>query len=265
MRLGAYSRCRRRLAVMLAALGIVFTTSALNLPHAAASVTCSGAYSPNNYHCYSYAWLSVANPSGFLGVFAELRTNCLTVSSYSSSVAFNDLWFQYRVGGSLYWVEAGIYVGNLSGGLGETTSPLVFWADQRPSAPYYSHGIGAYSLGGYSDLEIVKNSAGSSVINVYVNGGYTGVSNPNFATSANEIAAGNETTTNSIHTYGSASSLEYLTLDSTWHPGWATAGGGYPSLFSYQYATGQTAQPPYFSPYWISAYDWLRSGAGSAC
>lgn len=138
---------------------------------------------------------------------------------------------------------------------GYLPSPSFYWAEYD-GATYTEHydNIGVYNANAYATLEIYKSTVSSSQTNILVNGNLVGIST-SFAGRAFELQAGNETTSSTVHTYGSMGALKWRDLQGGWHGGWQT-GSRNSSLL--------TPDAPLYSN-WVDTYVSFRSGAGATC
>lgn len=109
------------------------------------------------------------------------------------------------------------------------------------------------ALQSYTSI-IISKTVSSSQIDIFKDGSSLGSSTSNFTGSANELTAGNETTTSTAHTFGSVTAMQWRDLSYTWHTDWHSATG----------ATLPTPNSPLYST-WMTQYSWMRSGAGAAC
>jgi hypothetical protein len=177
----------------------------------------------------------------------------MTLSDYSSYFATNEMWFAR---GNSTWVETGITVG-VQYPTGYLTKPRGFWADARPDGSYHEHyeAYGAtYALNSYFTVAIFKSSAPSTSLDIWGNNTYRGSSTSNFSGWADGLAAGNESTTLGVHTFGSVSDMQWRDLGQTWHGGWVSG----TSAAARDVASG-------FAMTWRADHSWFQSGRGASC
>lgn len=233
----------RKATILAVILGLLAALIALAAPQASAKVCVA---SPGTGHCYGTAEWPVTAPSGFLGIDAKVRTNCMSINVPSADFVTNEIWYDTNAAGT-DWVEAGIILGLTPAG--EYTTPHLFWAEQVGGV-FTDHIGGAYTLGTYQDFKITK-TAGSSTVSVYRNGSLSGQSTGQPTGNSIEIVAGTETTTNSVLSYGSVSDMTYENLTGGWVSGWTGA-----NLFS--------DNPPWITG-WATSPSWMTSRAGPIC
>jgi hypothetical protein len=239
-----------RIAIAPVVLVLLVAGNWLALGDAQAHSTCSNAA---NNHCYAIAgWDVTGSPSGFLGDATNIRSNCMTLGSYSGSELQNEMWMSNNDNNNS-WVEAGIKIGVHYNGTYSTT-PTDFWADLRPGQAFADHFPGPYTLGNTIGVSLQKSSASSTSFNVYVDG-YGATSAPNFSGTSQYISAGNETTTTTVHTFGSVSAMGYKNLTGSWINNWSGV------------SSGAVLIPPDGTLHsnWVTQYAWMQSGAGATC
>lgn len=202
-------------------------------------------------HCYGSAEWFVTAPSGFEGAQVSLRTNCMTVSDYTTQTIMNELWTVDATGS--YWNEAGVRTGAKNGGTW-TTTPTYVWADWRPNGSYNEHYFaGAVPLNTPVTVSIVESSNGSGTWNINV-GGNTGTSTSNFAGPAEALETGTESQTDTGHSYGSSSAMSFYSTTRSLVSGWAAS--THSGLSTPKGGTNVS---------WASTYDWIRDGQGATC
>jgi hypothetical protein len=236
----------RRIAAVFAVLVTAIAAQAVSVGPADAA-TCTG-----TSHCYGRAYWNVSSPSGFEGGNVTLRTNCMTVSDYTSEILTNEMWVSSDASAS-YWTEVGITVGPHNGG-GYSNSPTYFWADKRPgTGGYHDHFFaGPVPLNTYVNADIIETSNGSGSWAVSI-GGNSSTSTSNFAGPSRRLVTGTESTTDSGHTYGSSTNMSYYSLTRTKVAGWNSA------------SAGGAVLDGLLTRQWANQYNWLSDGQGATC
>jgi hypothetical protein len=208
--------------------------------------------------CFGRAVWSVNSPSGFEGARADLRTNCMDTIYFTREILANSLWVSDQTvsptQGANYWTEVGITVGIHNDG-GNNVQPLYYWADQRPAGGgYHDHFFqGPIPLGTYITASIWETSNGSGSWNVQIGVG-TGTSTSNFTGPSRRLATGTESTSaTGGHTFGSSSSMSYLSNTRSWVSGWNSALSGPAGLEGVLYRQ------------WGQQFTWLQDGTAAAC
>ena len=208
-----------------------------------------------NTVCYGTAYLNVSGTpgSGFLGVAANIRANCLSVPSPSTRFINDELWLvmdELADGNpdDFFWTEVGVTIGPFLNykQSGYANYPVYFWADFRPNYTYneWINGSGP-ALNSYF-FAAAYYSSGSNVVTYTpgLQGNSTSQQYP-----ANWVQGGVETISDGTRNVGSVSGMQYATLQGSWRTGW-TSGAGNAKLNSEAgtYAT------------WADPYNWLQMG-----
>lgn len=238
---------RRWLTVALSVPALLLSSLGWSTP--AQAYTCSTSSS-----CIGgMIWTKGGPNSGFRGVGADIRSNCLTISDPSRQFINNEVWL---IGGGSppyeIWLEAGVtrgvntQVGNVA------TSPMNFWA-KRTSTDYMERTSSAgYTLGTYNTVRIAGDGADNWRItsSAGMNANTSGVGFYHTDT----VQGGLESADTNGRSTGSQQRLQYMSLTGSWVDGWESGTSHADPRI------GQVLQAT-----WAQRYVWAQNQQGAAC
>lgn len=232
----------------------------LILPQAAfANTYCAN--TPITYHCHAGAYFDVTSysGSGFNGASALMRTNCMSVGDTSSQFISNVLWVFDTTPSSpttSNWVEAGWSLGVYGDGYHSNSSPHYYRAGawNANGIPYYEVEGPQYYMPNYITVKFYIEAFGVWRLEI------TGLPTVDVygPIGAAFLRTGLESITDSGHTYGSSSQLQFEDLTNVWHASWSATHPSYVGTDSPSNAMVYNWAPGY-------VYQWVRDGQGTVC